>query len=122
MPGPRDTDMWGAVSQSDTYLTTNSLAAGSKLSVPERKKGVGQLADPPFYVTSILSDAVGLTSTSGFLPAGAISRIGARGDRCSHYRFDMTVRHQKIRPVTMAAFQLIDASHIGGITHVSSVI
>ena len=122
MPGTPDTDMWGAVSQSDTYLTTNSLAAGSKLSVPERQKEGRPIGRPPFYVTSILSDAVGLTSAPGFLPAGAISRIGARRDRCFHYRFDMTVRHQEIRPVTMAAFQLIDASRISGITQVSSVI
>jgi len=97
------------------------------------------LADPLFDVRSILSDAecrheagvlcprgiipsVGLASAPGLLPAGAISRIGARGDRCSHYRFDMTVRHQEIRPVTMAPCRLIDAARIGGITQVSSVI
>jgi len=48
MPGPRDTDIWGAVRQSDTYFTTNSLAAGSKLSVPERQKGGRPIGRPPF--------------------------------------------------------------------------
>ncbi len=46
---PRGTEMWSAVSQSDPYLTTNSLAAGNKLSVPECQKGCRPIGLRPFW-------------------------------------------------------------------------